>query len=421
LGLFASGAVPRGKRVGILTTTGGGGVWMADKCREVDLQVPEFVGQTRAALEATLPAFAAASNPADLTGQMYTDRLLFQRTVDVLVQERNIDALILVSGGNPETVGGNVLETITTAARASDKPLYVAWVGAPDSFYRQLTEAGVPSFGDPARCAQALGHVAEYARRRACLADATSRAPAPSAASAAQTLRAEAWRLAAPDGRLAEHAAKQLFETAGVPVARTRLVTDADAAVEAAEAVQYPVVLKADSAGLLHRSEIGAVALNLGSAAEVRRAFADIMARARDHVPAGQALSVSVQPMLPRGVELIVGVTRDAAFGPILMVGLGGVQAEALRDSVLSVIPVSADDARALLARLRGRVLLAGFRGSEPSDVDAAAEAIEALAGLAEALSDDLQEMEVNPLVVLPRGEGVAAADALVVLRTRDP
>lgn len=203
-----------------------------------------------------------------------------------------------------------------------------------------------------------------------------------------------------------------------MPVARTRLATSADAAVEAAQELGYPVVLKADSPGLLHRSDIGAVALDLDSAEAVRGAYATVMGRARDHVADGQPLSVSVQPMLQSGVELIVGVTRDPTFGPIVMVGLGGVQAEALRDYVLAVPPLTAAGARAMLERLRGSVLLQGFRGAAQADVDAAADAIQAVSRLADALGDDLQEMEVNPLVVHPRGSGANAADALMVLRT---
>lgn len=417
-GLFARKRIPGGKRVGILTTTGGGGVWMADKCREVGLEVPEFVGDLRDALRSALPAFAAASNPVDLTGQMYTDRQLFQRTVDLLVQEPSIDALILVSGGNPDTVGPNVVQTIADAARASDKPLYVAWVGAPDAFYQRLSEAGVPAFSDPSRCARALGAVADYVERRGRFAASGGRPRALPEAEAGR-IRAVAHRLTASGSRLAEHAAKQLFAAAGVPVTTTTIVASADEAVAVAEAMGYPVVLKADSQDLLHRSDIGAVAIDLNDGAAVRDAYRRVRDRASAHAPATRDLRVSVQPMAPRGVELIVGVSEDVTFGPVLMVGLGGVHAEVLRDYALAVLPVDAADVKRILSSLRGYRLLEGFRGSAPADVDAAAEAIVGIARVADALGDELQELEVNPLIVLPRGRGAVAVDALVVLRGR--
>ncbi|HBY98233.1 MAG TPA: CoA-binding protein, partial [Chloroflexi bacterium] len=146
LDLVVKNAMPRGRRTGILTSTGGGGAWMTDLCRQAGLEVPEFVGPTREALEAVLPQFAAASNPVDLTGQMYTQRDLFRRCVAILARDPAIDALVLLSGGDPETVGVGVPETVVEASQSSDKPLLVAWVGAPDWFYRKLGAAGVPAF-----------------------------------------------------------------------------------------------------------------------------------------------------------------------------------------------------------------------------------------------------------------------------------
>lgn len=416
VGLFAKGQLPGGKRVGILTTTGGGGVWMADKCRQVGLEVPEFVGATRQALEAVLPPFAAASNPVDLTGQMYTDRQLFRRSVGILANDPDIDALVLVSGGDPETVGPRVPETIIESARNSDKPLLVAWVGAPDGFYRQLTAAGVSAFANPARCACALGSAAEYAtwlqrphRETSSVRRVT--------AEWARKLRDTARQLAGPDGCLPEHAAKRFLSGAGIPVAETSLARSADEAVVLAERLGYPVVVKAESPDLLHRSEAGAVALNLRSADAVRSAYTAVCEGARRYAPQARDLHVSVQPMLPSGVELLVGLARDPTFGPVLMVGLGGVVAEALRDYRIRVPPMDREQAREMLMELRGSVLLTGFRGSPPADIDAAASVLERLSEVAEGLGDLLLELDINPLVVFANGQGAAAADALMVIQ----
>jgi acetyltransferase len=230
-------------------------------------------------------------------------------------------------------------------------------------------------------------------------------------------MRDTARRLATADGRLPEHAAKQFLAEVGVPVAKTYLTRSADEAVTVSARLGYPVVVKAESADLLHRSEAGAIALNLGSTDAVRSAYSTVLEAASHYMPQAQDVRVSVQKMLRPGVELLVGLTQDPTFGPVLMVGLGGVVAEALRDYQLHMPPIDRRQANDILMALRGSALLIGFRGAPPADIEAAATVLERLSEAATGLGDLLLELDINPLIVHAAGEGAQAADALMVIR----
>jgi succinyl-CoA synthetase beta subunit len=215
-------------------------------------------------------------------------------------------------------------------------------------------------------------------------------------------------------GVWAEHRASALLAEAGVPVVPSELAPDEEAAVAAAERFGHPVVLKAAAEGLGHKSDVGGVRLGLGSAEDVRRAHREILAAVGASGASG--LGTLVQPQREGGVELLAGVVRDPAWGLVLAVGLGGVWVEVLKDSVLRLLPVDAAEVRRALGELRGAKLLTGARGTEPADLDALAEVITRVADLAGALGDDLESLEINPLLV--RGSRIEALDALVTWRT---
>jgi succinyl-CoA synthetase beta subunit len=215
-------------------------------------------------------------------------------------------------------------------------------------------------------------------------------------------------------GVWAEHRAAALLSDNGVPVVPAELVSDEEAAVAAAEGFGYPVVLKAAAEGLGHKSDMGGVRLGLSSPQDVRQAYREIRAAM------GEAgLGALVQPQRDGGVELLVGVVRDPAWGLVLAVGLGGVWVEVLKDSALRLLPVDAAGVRRALGELRGAKLLAGARGTEPADLDAVADVVARVCALAEGLGDDLESLEINPLLV--RGAAIEALDALVTWRHPGP
>jgi succinyl-CoA synthetase beta subunit len=191
------------------------------------------------------------------------------------------------------------------------------------------------------------------------------------------------------------------------------LAESAEKAVAIAMEIGFPVALKVESPDVQHKTEVGGVRLGCKSSDEVLSQFHEIMTAVRRNAPEASIAGIVVEPMIPQGVELLLAARCDPTVGPIVVVGLGGVQAELLRDTALRLAPVTADDAEEMLSDLRGRALLDGFRGSPPSDVEAVIRAIQSASQLAVQFRETLLTFEINPLIVLSRGEGVVAADVL--------
>jgi acetate---CoA ligase (ADP-forming) len=216
---------------------------------------------------------------------------------------------------------------------------------------------------------------------------------------------------------LSESESKQLLAAWGVGSAREQLVGSAEAAVEAAEQLGFPVVLKVDSPDILHKTEAGVVRLKLRDAAQVRTAYAEILASAEAYAPQAQIAGVSVQEMVGDGVEVIVGVSCDPQLGPVLLFGSGGVMVEVYNDVALRRCPITRREAQAMIAEVKGARLLQGFRGRPAADLEALEDILVRVSYLAIHMEDHLAELDINPLMVLPMGRGVKAVDALVVLR----
>jgi len=216
---------------------------------------------------------------------------------------------------------------------------------------------------------------------------------------------------------LSESESKQLLAAWGVGSAREHRANSAEAAVEAAAQLEFPVALKVDSPDILHKTEAAVVRLNLGDAAQVRTAYAEILANAKAHAPQARIIGVSVQEMVGEGVEVIVGVSCDPQLGPVLLFGTGGVMVEIYNDVALRRCPITRSEARAMIAEVKGARLLQGFRGRPAADIEALADTLVRVSHLAMHMEGQLAELDINPLMVLPRGQGVKAVDALVVLR----
>jgi acetate---CoA ligase (ADP-forming) len=217
--------------------------------------------------------------------------------------------------------------------------------------------------------------------------------------------------------RLSESESKQLLAAWGVGSARERRANSAEAAVAAAEQLGFPVALKVDSPDIPHKTEAGVVRLNLGDAAQVRTAYAAILASAKAYAPQPRIIGVSVQEMVGEGVEVIVGVSCDPQLGPVLLFGSGGVMVEVYNDVALRRCPITRSEAQAIIAEVKGARLLKGFRGRPAADLEALEDTLVRVSYLAMHLEGHLAELDINPLMVLPSGQGVKAVDALVVFR----
>jgi acyl-CoA synthetase (NDP forming) len=402
-GFFAKAGPPKARGVGILTPSGGAGIMAADHAEFAGLALPQPAPETEALFRATLPEFGSPRNPCDLTAQVATNPKLFEDCMVAMLNDAQYGAVVFpVVYHNPAPAATPArMRSLEPMAAAAGKPICVAWV--PESLEGPGAEAADSSphlvlFRSVRRMMNALR--LWFAHHDPKPAPAAPAGAAPALPAGARTLM--------------EAEAKALFAAAGLPVAQERRAADAEAAVEAARTIGFPVVLKLDSPDVAHKTEVGGVQLDLGDEAAVRAAFARILEGARTHAPAARVDGVLVQRMEPRGVELILGARRDPQFGVMLLVGLGGVQAELWKDVALEVAPVSAEGAMAMLRSLRAFPLLDGFRGAARVDLAAVAEAIARFSAFAASSGERLEEAEINPLLCRP--DGCVAVDGLMRL-----
>jgi acetate---CoA ligase (ADP-forming) len=406
--------LPAGRRVGICTGSGGGGGWMADVCTAAGLEVPLLDAQTRARIDAQLPEYATSQNPVDATAQA-VHTIGYAGLAELVAASPQVDSVIVVMTSRSPANLERHRESLVRVAAAASKPM-LAWtytLPSPASV-QLLAEAGYPLFTDIRSCARACRAMADYrALRERFLRPVVVRDPVRGDSAAAR----EALRAAG--SALCEWQAQPVLAAYGIGAVGQAgmLVQSADEAAVAAQAFACAVALKVQSPDLLHKTEAGAVALGLTNADAVRAAFASVRDNALRYAPEARLLGVLVQPMAPPGRELILGVKRDATFGPMLMVGFGGVLVEVFKDAVLAPLPLTGSDARDMLARLKGAALLGAFRGQPPADVDALVDLMVRLGRLADDCADEIAEIDLNPVLVHERGKGVSVVDALIVKR----
>lgn len=401
-----------GRRIGVLSGSGGECTLVSDAAASIGLEVPELTETTKSQLQEAVADFGNMNNPLDGTGAMYDDEKIFPRLLQALVDDGNIDVVTInleVNDPRPKELksGNRFAAAIENAAAGSRKPIacFSSVVGGPvdPEILVPLRNAGVPLM-EGAECAtttiRSLAAYFEFQKNR--------RASEPTETPASATGRTLA------SGMLPAEAAYGLVKEFGIPVAATVAARSADQAAAAAERMGFPVALKIESAEIAHKSDVGGVALKLATAHEVSDAYARIQAEVRRRAPNAKIDGVVVQRMAGDGIEMILGVKRDPLFGPVLLCGFGGILVELLKDVSIGIPPLSRDQALDMLKRLRGFQILGGVRGKPPADVDALCAAIAGLSRLATSLGDRLTGLDINPLIVLPNGSGVIAVDALV-------
>ncbi len=395
-----------GTRVGVLTNSGGIGVLCADQLIANGLTVPAFESATEAALGADMLPFVSPRNPVDIALQGLQDPDCVRRHAGRIAGDGNIDAVLCFLGAIRRDVA-EVANAIAGVAALSSKPVFAGWLGGESEGARQLRAAGVPVYPEPARAARVLAALARYAAYETPGATVQS----PAMASAENIVAATQ-----VGGALSETDSRALLRAAGIAMAKGGLAGDVDASAAIAQEIGYPVVLKVDSADIPHKSEAGGIALAVASEADLRHAYGNVMATVAARMPEARIAGVGVYEMVGEAVEMIVGMRRDPVFGPVLLLGMGGVFAEILDDKILRVAPLSEGESAAMARELKGFALLDGARGRPPVDIAALADILERLAALALAVPE-IEEIDINPLMLLPRGQGARAADALVVLR----
>lgn len=392
----------------VMGGSGGSAVVFSDAADACGITLAPLGEATLATLRDNLPGIASLENPVDYAAGFISagTRQRFENAVDAVLADPNIHQLGLLFATVTGTVGTHGATALVAAARRHAKPVFVfssvPRETAPEMF--DILEAGrIPILRSASRVARAMAVSAAYARARERLQRAPAEVTAP--------------RVDLPDtqGALDEHASKALLAAFGVPVTADRLLPAA--VIEAGTAVPYPVALKIVSPDIAHKSDVGGVALAIPDAAALKAASAAMLATVRERAPEARLTGLLVSPMVRSGVETIVGIVNDPVFGPVVAFGLGGVYAETLRDVSYRLAPFDEAAARDMIAELRSAPLFSGLRGRPPCDVDALAKTLVAVSRMGWTYRSRIAELDVNPLLVGRQGQGVVAADALLVLR----
>jgi acyl-CoA synthetase (NDP forming) len=403
--------LPHGRRVGICTASGGGGGWMADACSAAGLDVPELDAATRMSIDEHLPAYGTSQNPVDATAQAVA-KIGYAGLAELVLPSPVVDGVVVVMTGRSAHNLERQKDALAGLAKRTDKPILMWSYTLPaQRSIEIMSEAGFPLYTSIPNCARTMRAMADYRAAREQFVR-----PIEIASHASADKADVAAALAAAGPALCEWEVWPILAAHGIGTnAVGTLAGSADEAVAAATSMGGGVALKVQSPDILHKTEAGAVALDLRSSDDVRFAYERVLANARRYAPAARILGVLVQPMAPPGREMIVGIKRDATFGPLLMVGLGGVDVEVMKDVALAPVPLTPAHARALVDSLKGRPLLDAHRGAPPADVDALVDLMVQLSRLAADHADAAAEIDLNPVLVHERGNGVSVVDALIV------
>jgi len=408
--ILLAAPLPAGRRVALVGNSGGPLILTADACEGGELTVPELPEATQQALGEVLVPAAAAANPVDLTAD--GTAAMLEKALEIVLGDDAIDAVIVVVIETPAISAAASRETVTHVAQDARKPVIVCSVEA--SRARDTSGAAdVAEVPSPERVAAALGHVCRYAQWRQRPLFPAAEPEELSDLPAISEIVASKLAASAAGGWLELDQGARLLEACRVAVLPTRGAATAEEAAAVAEALGFPVVLKARSGDVVHKTEVGGVALNLDSSEAVRAAFETMESRLGTQM--GGAV---IQPMAPWGVEAIVGLASDPEFGPLVMAGLGGVMTDLLRDRAFAVPPLGPGAADAMVASLRAAPLLNGYRGTPKVDRQALVAVLEQIARVAEEVPE-LVELDLNPILVSPAG--ALAVDCKARLAPRQP
>jgi acetyltransferase len=403
---FANQPLPVGSGVVIVTNAGGPAVMATDACERLGVTLASLEPATVDALRSVLPVASALYNPVDLLGDAGPER--YAEALRILAGDPGVRSFLVLLTPQQTTEPDKAADAIIAAARESGITTLAVLMGedAVEPARRSLAAAHVPAYRYPEIAVDALSAMERYLVMRA-----RPEAVAPAFEADREAVRGILTRThAASRHFLLEEDAARIATAYGIARPAGSLARDRASALRVANDVGYPVALKVASPDILHKSDIGGVVLDISDDAALSRAWDEVLDRTHHRMPDAAVWGAVVQKMVPPGFEVIVGVERDATFGPLVMFGLGGIYVEVLHDVAFRLAPLDRAEARRMIEQTRGSALLKGARGSEPSDVDAIIEVLVRVAALASDFPE-IVELDINPLVVGPRGSGALAAD----------
>jgi len=408
---FAAGRIPSSPALAVVTNAGGPGIIAADACERSDTVMAEISAETVKRLRKLLPPAAGFFNPVDVLGDAGADR--YSGALEAVLDDAGVGGALVILTPQAMTEVEKTAKEIARLASASDKPVLASFMGGASitKGVDILEKAGVPVYNYPE---EGVGAFESLVRYKSILDRPEPRYPRfeVDRARAAEVLEA-----ACESGtkELGGNQAREVISVYGFKMPRSELALTSSEAVEAANGIGYPVALKLSSPDILHKTDVGGVRLGLADAEEVASAFLEITSNARRHVPGALIRGCMVQEMVPSGREVILGMSKDPQFGPLIMFGMGGIYVEAMKDVSFRVSPVSEEDAGRMLEEVRSYTLLRGVRGEKASDIAAVRECVLRLSQLVEDFPV-IVEMDINPLIVLGEGQGAFAADVRMTL-----
>jgi acetate---CoA ligase (ADP-forming) len=390
---------PRVNTLGVLTVSGGGGVLICDAAAAANLPMPAMPPTAQAQLNALIP-FAATRNPVDCTAQVLNEVTKLRRFAELLVEEGSYSSIIFFFSqtGAARSVASQIREQLRGVMRQHPDRLFVLSVLAPPEVLAEYDQDGFLVFEDPSHAVvalEAMGRLGEAFERQSSPVEFTSTA------------------IILPETSPSEPVAKRILATAGIPFAPEHLATTADEAIDAANRLGFPVVVKVASPDITHKSDVGGVFLNVSSVSEVREAFARIVEIGK-RLPSATIEGALVAKQLTGGTECIVGIHVDPTFGPIAMFGLGGIFVEILNDVVFRKCPVDERVAQEMIKGIRGSALLLGARGRKQLDIEQLSKILSNLSQIAVSAGPNLASVELNPVIVMAEGHGAFAVDAVL-------
>ncbi len=408
--LFCKYKPPKGNRIGMLTSTGGGATVLADACGMLGLSFPKPSDSTVQISSQWLPDFASRANPLDVTLSGLGGG--YKKSLDLFLRDENFDIVIAVVGTSAQFEPEMGVKPILERDKGIDKPLISFLNPNAEKALRILEKEGIPTFRTPEACARALKNLIDYGK---FLEKYSKLRTAPPSEVSSVDLKRVRIVLDSPRKALNEYQSKQILAQYGIPIVKERIATSVEESLVMAKEIGFPIALKVLSPDILHKTEAKAIKLGISSEESLRKAYAEILQNAKRCNPDAKIDGVLVQEMVPYGIETIVGVSQDPQFGPTVMFGLGGIFVEVYRDVSLRVVPLTRADAEEMVREVKGSVLLEGYRGREKGDVEGIIDVILKVSHLAMDLKDEIMELDINPIMVLQKGKGVKAVDALMV------
>lgn len=410
---FAYQPVLRGNRIAIVTNAGGPAIMATDALESSGLKLAALSKETIENLQAHLPPAANTYNPIDVLGDARADR--YAVGIDAALRDPNVDGLIVILTPQVMTQIEETANEIARLSRLYDKPVVGCFMGEAkvSAGIEILTREKVPNYPFPERAAAALRAMYDYRQ--------WLERPAPEL----KQFKVDRERVRATfarvreDGRntLGDAEARAIAEAYGLRVPKSKLATTPEEAVQFAEEIGYPVVMKIASPDILHKSDIGGIKVGVTGAGNVRDAFDLLVYRAQRFMPDAQIWGVQIQEMVTGAKETIIGMNRDPQFGPMIMFGLGGIYVEVLKDVTFRIAPTTAQEAREMVGEIRSHHLLEGVRGERASDIDAI---VDCILRISQLVTDfpEIVELDINPLLVREAGAGAVAVDMRLVLST---